>query len=80
MRRRNRQGRCFARADRPRFPLRSSQGAHQLFGERSEMGPRGREGSSLRAPLEERSPDPILQSANAPAESGLSDVTSIRGA
>ena len=80
VRRRNRQGRCLASADRPRFALRSSQGARQLFGERSEMGSRGREGSSLRAPLEQRSSDPILQSANAPAESGLSDVTGIRGA
>ena len=33
----------------------------------------------MRAPLEQRSSDPILQSANAPAESGLGDVTSIRG-
>jgi hypothetical protein len=80
MRRRDRQGRRFACADRPRLSLRPSQGVRQLFGERSEMGPRGGQRRSLRAPLEERSAHPILQSANAPAESGLSDVTSIRGA
>src|SRR5829696_3706265 len=80
MRRGNRQGCCFAPADRARFPLRSSQRPHQLFGERSEMRPCGSEGRSLRAPLEQWSSHPILQRANAPAESGLSHVTSIRGA